>query len=249
LELALYPPASGAYVAVNGVALSGDFVMPQAGWLKVVVPPGVATELLDQVALNFTGLPQSPGALIPASTQSGWPIGQSDAMLPITSSLVVQSTGEEVGDFAHIWLNGAEVARNERGYNLVALDLQSNLLESVVFDTLADPQASLALADWTSRWPVGTVIAGAVADEASHQLQPQAVEALQRLGVIGDLRGKFRWGHAFIGLVGAAPGSALEQMELIRPATVWLGAPVDGAWVYGRVTRVRYLSSSLVDNR
>jgi hypothetical protein len=240
LELALHPPTSGVYVAVNGRATPGEFAGPQAGWLKVDIPPGVANALTDRVTLTFSGLPQTPTVWGHTSLADGQSIGQSGVRLPVTSTVVVQSAGEEVGDFAHIWVNGMEMARHQRGYNLAALDPYGNLLESVSFDTHWAVEASFALADWINRWPVGTVIAGAVADEASHQLQAPAVEALQRLGVSGDLRNKFRWSHALIGVVGAAPGSALEEMELIRPATVWLGAPVDAEWVYGGVTRVRY---------
>ena len=53
----------------------------------------------------------------------------------------------------------------------------------------------------------GTLVAGAVSDEASLQLDERAVAALRRAGVGTDLRGQLRWSHAFVGAVGAAPGS------------------------------------------
>jgi hypothetical protein len=49
------------------------------------------------------------------------------------------------------------------------------------------------------------------------------------LGVSGDLRGHFRWGHAFIGQVGAAPGTAREIMDGVRTAQVSLGLPLSAA--------------------
>ncbi len=153
---------------------------------------------------------------------------------------MVRSAGEEVGDFAQIWVNGVDVARNERGYNLAAIARDGQVLESVVFDTMATPAASLAMARWLDELPPGTIVAGAVADEASMNLGPEAVSALARLGVVGDLRGKFRWSHAFVGAVGAAPGTALEQSGLLRPATVAIGAPVDGEAVYGGVRALTY---------
>jgi len=71
--------------------------------------------------------------------------------------------------------------------------------------------------------------------------QVEAAEAfLRTLGVAGDLRGKFRWSHAFIGAVGAPPGSAHEKMQLLQPATLYVGAPVDGPVVSGGVGRVRF---------
>jgi hypothetical protein len=164
--------------------------------------------------------------------------------LPLGASLVVQSAGKDVGDFAHIWVNGRQVARGEIGYNLVALDSNATVLESVVFNTFADAAQSTALAAWVQRWPPGTIIAGAVMDEASSQLQAEAVAALAGLGVAGDLRGKFRWSHAFIGAVGLPPGRplglAIENVQLLQPAAVCVGAPVDGAAVSGGMGQVRF---------
>jgi hypothetical protein len=132
------------------------------------------------------------------------------------------------------------MAINGRGYNLVALDAAGQVLATAVFDTLAGAGQSAALAMWIDQWPAGTIIAGAVADEASYNLRANAVEALQRIGVSGDLRGKFRWSHAFVGVMGATHGEALEQMSLLQPATVYVGVPVDGAAVSGGVGRIHF---------
>ena len=99
------------------------------------------------------------------------------------------------------------------------------------------------MAAWLQQWPAGTILAGAVADEASHSLQPEAVAALQRFGVQTDLRGRFRWSHAFIGAAGVAPGDALEQATLITPAEAVIGAPVDAAQIYGGIGRVHFYPS------
>ena len=47
---------------------------------------------------------------------------------------VVRSAGEETGDFAHIFVNGVDVAHNERGYNLVAIDAGGTVLGREGFD-------------------------------------------------------------------------------------------------------------------
>jgi len=107
------------------------------------------------------------------------------------------------------------------------------VLDSAHFDTSGDGEASDALAAWVGRWPAGTIVAGAVNDEASLQLGEAAVHALRTLGVATDLRDHFRWSHAFIGATGALPGAAIEAATLIRPAVIALGAPVDGENVYG----------------
>jgi hypothetical protein len=54
-------------------------------------------------------------------------------------------------------------------------------------------------------------------------LGEDAVQALRTLGLAGDLRGRFRWSHAAIGVKGAAAGQALEMLGETRPATVVLG--------------------------
>jgi hypothetical protein len=151
---------------------------------------------------------------------------------------------------AHIGLDGVDAASGERGYNLAAIDAQGRLLGAQTFDTLALPEgpdglpgeASREMAAWLRSWPRGTLIAGAVADEASLQLGQEAVDALGEIGVATDLRGKFRWSHAFIGAVGAE-GAALEDADLLRPAVVALGAPVDGPTVYGQLRAIELESA------
>lgn len=79
-------------------------------------------------------------------------------------SLLVRSAGQEVGDFAHIWIKWRGRRHGERGYNLAALNAQGDLLRAATFDTLASAQSSTDMAGWLNQWPAGTLIAGAVAD-------------------------------------------------------------------------------------
>jgi len=239
LTLTLAPPATGARVAVNGRALAAVLSGNQ---LTASIPPGAASAPVDRVEIEFSNEPVSVTTLPTAPDLRGWPLGSSGALLLGATSLVVQSAGNEAGDFAHIWINGQDMALSggEPAYNVVALDAQGNLLDRAEFNTSAAGAASAALARWLQQWPANTVIAGAVADEASTNLGADAVQALATLGVMGDLRGKLRWGHAFIGVVGAAPGTALEATTLLQPATVFVGAPVDAEQVGGGVGTVRF---------
>jgi hypothetical protein len=72
-------------------------------------------------------------------------------------------------------------------------------------------------------------VAGAAKDEASGRLTEPAVRALGALGVAGDLRGRFRESHAFVGVKGATPGTALEGLGpqaidlIVGPARTDLG--------------------------
>ena len=141
-------------------------------------------------------------------------------------SLLVRSAGQETGDFGHIYADGAERSLNRRGYNLVALSPDGRVLDSTNFDTHADPAANTRLAAWVAALPVGTRVAGAARDEASLNLTQEGVDALRSLGVGGDLRGHFRWGHAFIGQKGDAAGTAREAMDGVRPVQLSLGLPL-----------------------
>jgi hypothetical protein len=237
LAVELLPPATAVYLRLNGVRLGNDDHLAVSHWVIVTIPAGVATAPVDQLTLQFTGLP-TPIRSLRTPPAPGWPIGATGATL--AAPLFVRSAGEEVGDFAQLWVNGVDVAINERGYNLGALDATGQVLATAVFDTLAGTDQSAALGAWIDQWPAGTIIAGAVADEASYNLQQDAIDALRRVGVSGDLRSRFRWSHAFVGVVGAAPGEALERMSLIEPATVFVGVAVDGAAVSGGVGRIRF---------
>ena len=61
----------------------------------------------------------------------------------------------------------------------------------------------------------------------SAQLGADAVTALASLGVRGDLRGQYRESHAFIGVKGAPPGSALEALGP-RAVEIRVGEPDAG---------------------
>jgi hypothetical protein len=157
-------------------------------------------------------------------------VGKTGVESPV--SILARSAGEETGDFAHIYVNGVDLSPEERGYNLVALDPRDGgILGSEAFDTHADPAASSRLAAWVEGLPPGSIVAGAARDEASMSLSEEAMAALKTLGVVTELRGHFRWGHAFIGSTGAPSGSAVEVLDGIRPAQVSVGLPVSAPQV------------------
>lgn len=203
----------------------------------LAIPPGLADQPVDRLQITFLDAPRPAAEIAAALTPQGAAIVATGARLDPGVAVVIRSAGQEVGDFAHILVNGHEAAASQRGYNLVAMAANGDILDAAVFDTLLEGEAA-RLAAWVRQWPEGTIIAGAVADEASLNLSEVAVQALQSLGVAEDLRGKFRWSHAFLGAVGAPPASALEQTSLITPAMVYAGAPVDAPAVYGGVTQV-----------
>ena len=137
-------------------------------------------------------------------------LGSTGVTVPL--DVVVQSSGQPYGDQASIRVGIGELAPNRRGYNLVALEPWGGIQARATFDTSGDPAASGALARWVEALPPGAIVLGAVKDEVSAQLGADAVTALASLGVRGDLRGHHRESHAFIGVKGAPPGSALEAL-------------------------------------
>ncbi|HHW87980.1 MAG TPA: hypothetical protein GX400_17465 [Chloroflexi bacterium] len=236
LRLEWVGPAETVEVTVNGRQAALESMA--SGRAEVVLTPGLADQPVDHVGLHFVGAPQPAGAVATPPNGVQWSIGKTVATLPAACWLVVQSAGEEVGDFAHIYVNGQDVAAGGRGYNLTAIANDGRVLDSVVFDTSGDDAAAAALTSWLAQWPEGTIIAGAVNDEASLKLDEAAVKALQTVGVMQDLRGRLRWSHAFVGAVGAPVGAAVEASALLQPASVTVGAPIDGAKVYGGVRAV-----------
>ena len=224
-------------VLVDGKPLGEQPLSMTPGWVSFDVPADAARDArrgaLSDVRLRFA---RTIGADDLASRLSrAGPVG-----------LVVRSAGQEAGDFGHITLNGREVSPNRRGYNLVSLDAGGNLLAAANFDTHADPAASAHLAKWVTSQPPGAIVAGAVRDEASLNLEAPAVDALRSLGVMTDLRGHFRWGHAFIATA-AAPGTAAvaswatpqEGSDAVRPVQVSWGLPLSEPQMAAQVTEVQ----------
>jgi interleukin-like EMT inducer protein len=152
-------------------------------------------------------------------------IGETGALSP--ADLRVRSAGQPYGESASIDVNGQELAANDRGYNLVAFDPGGRVLGSEVFDTFAERDAAARLAAWVAQLPEGTLVAGAVRDEASGLLTEDAVRALRTLGVSGDLRGRFRESHAFVGRKGAPAATAVEALGP-RAVELTIGRPFTG---------------------
>jgi hypothetical protein len=239
MTLRLYVPDAGQRV---GVRLNGWQSVPaalDAGWAEVAVDlPGTAVQSgLNDVWLDFDVLyPVSALPMFAAASGSAVEAGS----LPYRP-LVVQSAGQEVGDFAHIYVGGRDISLNERGYNVAALTSAAPPLVAA-FDTHLDPAASQRFAEFIVGLPDGALVAAAAADEASLNLSAEGVAALRMVGASGDLRGKFRWSHALIGVKGSPPGTALEAMDGLRPVTLALGPAVTAPWVAAGVEWLRFAS-------
>ena len=215
-------PGQTVTLAAGGRTLAAQPLPQEATWLTFDLPADPARPPLSDVRLRFSALTQA------ARLAGGpWPIGATGATSPV--AILVRSAGQETGDFAHVYVNGVDVALNRRGYNLAAFAADDGrLIATAAFDTHADAGAGANLAAWVRGLPTGTIVAAAARDEAAMNLSEEAVRALAALGGSFDLRGRFRWSHALIGKVGAMPGTAVEAWDGVRPAQVSVGWPLSG---------------------
>ncbi|MFN8535465.1 MAG: interleukin-like EMT inducer domain-containing protein [Dehalococcoidia bacterium] len=155
--------------------------------------------------LDIEVSPVRPADVLPIDRS----IGTTGVRSPV--DLRVESAGLAAGNRAHILVDGHQVARDRRGYNLVAVDpANGRVLLSQAYDTFADDGASARLAAAIGGLPKGTIVLLAVKDDASAKLGEDAVGALRLAGIGVDLRGAFRTAHAAVGVVGAPAGTALE---------------------------------------
>jgi hypothetical protein len=99
------------------------------------------------------------------------------------------------------------------------------------------------LAEFIADVPEGYTVAVAAADEASMSLGEEAALALRAIGAGGDLRERFRWSHAIIGVKGAEPGTALEALDGLRPVSVAVGSPLTEPETAAALDWIRFESS------
>jgi len=228
MSLRLYTPAVNQRLSVRVNSQWVASLPITLGWgeYALELPAEALRAGLNDLWLSFDQL--QPVIWLPHPADSSWPV-----------ALVVCSAGEEVGDFGHIYLNGEDVSPNQRGYNVAAIGPQGEL-QVASFDTHLQKDASTALAAFIKAVPVGHVVAVAAADEASMNLSEQGAVALRAVGIAGDLRGKFRWSHAAIGVKGNPPGSALEALDELQPVCLAAGPAVTRPQVAAALAWIRF---------
>jgi hypothetical protein len=159
--------------------------------------------------------------------------------------VVVKSAGEEVGDFAHIWIDGRDWSPDQRGYNYVGFNPLIDSFEplSHAFDTFESPDASLALAKFLPAKAGWNADALAVRDEASRNLSGDAKQALLQLGVHAAIG--WRWSHAFLRYTGPdLQVITREDASPIRPAIVSIGERITAPEVAGAVESIDIVSGT-----
>jgi hypothetical protein len=235
-----YAPAGGQRIWIEASGWRSGEIDLEPGWQDVQVTLPLETGL-SELALRFSTVFPARGVQLAARA-----IGTTGIEAPV--NLAVQSAGLEVGNLAHIYVDGHDVAPNARGYNVAVIHPQTGQVEQVAaFDTHLDEGASQALADFLSRIPQGRIVAVAVADEAARLLGAEAVEALRGVGAAGDLREGFRWGHAVIGVQGAAPGTAAEAMDWKQPVSLVVGEGATEPDLAAALAEIRFEAATIAE--
>lgn len=213
-------PSSGQTLTLtlNGQRVATFDPLPiRDGALTAQLPAGVMRDGINELVLSF-------GRLAPLA----------NANQPL--SIVVRSAGEEQGAFGHIYVNGRDESPNLRGYNIVVVDPRTGAVQARGnFDTFASGRESNRLTEFLAGVAEGDLVAAAASDEASTHLTPPALDALRAVGARYDLRAKFRWSHALLGVKGAPPGSASEALSETTVSQVFLNAPLTEPNVAARI--------------
>jgi hypothetical protein len=218
LRLAIAPlsypgaPTQKLSITVNDVPVLRDHALAP-GWqtVEAKLPAAATRRGPNRVRLEFAQA---------ASPRSVFPDAASRAVIGSTG--VVSPVNLDAHGFSEAYIsafgpNGQEVkgSTNRRGYNVAVFDQRTGrLLETRGFDTAANTYESDALASYLSSIPRKRIVALATKGDATAHLTPAAITALRGLGSrvtsAGELAGQ---SHALVGVQGAAPGSAAEEIK------------------------------------
>ena len=218
LRLAIAPlsypgaPAQKLNITVNDAPVLRDHALAP-GWQTVEAKlPATATRRgPNRVRLEFAQA---------ASPRAVFPDAASRAVIGGTG--VVSPVNLEAHGFAEAYISAfgpddqeVKASTNRRGYNVAMFDQRSGkLLEMRGFDSATNAYEADALASYLSSIPRGRIVALATKGDATAHLTPVAITALRGLGSRAaspaDLAGQ---SHALVGIQGAAPGAAAEEIK------------------------------------
>lgn len=207
-----YPgaPPQTLSLEMNGVDLGTETLQP--GWQEVrFSAPAEATRSgLNRLTLRLSASAR-PSDVLPGQGTIGSTGAQAPADIEINSGGAAQ-------DLAFITVTTPDGATSDasagrRGYNLAAIDpATGEVLDVRGFDTFANAGEADRMAQFIEDLPDGVIVAGAARGDAGAALTERAVQALASLGSSVDLRTTPGYGHAFVGVKGAASGAAAEQI-------------------------------------
>lgn len=212
-------PTQTLEIRVNDQPLQKFEMSPAWTDYTVTIPARLVRAGLNDLGLRFAYVAR-PRDVLPAN----FAIGATGATSPV--DIVANS-----GDLGSIKVNGREASLLGRGYNVVVIDPRSGaVIAAKAYNTMEDRAHSRAMTDFLAQIPNGMIVAVAAQEQAGANLGERTVAGLQALGARIDLRAQPGNTHAFIGVKGAARGTAVEQARGDGAAFVFVGhAPEDTA--------------------
>jgi hypothetical protein len=151
-----------------------------------------------------------------------WPVGTTGRSL--STEITMESAGFLQGKSATIVWGKKKREEQRRGVVVYRLEAEGRSYEALgVYDTYVSVEQTQRFVSMVEGLKPGTLVALAVSDEASRFWNAKGDAALRSLGAQQGLTGRYRWSYAMIGVKGAKPGQALEQVEASRRASVSVG--------------------------
>jgi hypothetical protein len=137
-------------------------------------------------------------------------VGDTAVLSPVDINVLAGGTG----GYSAIVVNGETVTPEERGLITAVIDSRTgDLYSSAAFDTYLSAKESDNFASMIAAVPDNMIVAVATYDEGTAQLTDAARAALASIGGAETLVDKFGQAYGLIGVKGAMPGTAVEQVS------------------------------------
>jgi len=200
---------------------------------NIILPMNIVEIGANTVSLLFSSM--TP---VRIENNESYLIGSTGVLSPVDIQAV--SFSKRLPFEGRIMFTGIKTGRKnqklslKRGYNILVIDEKSGIqIEQQVFGTNTSHQQADKMAEFIRDIPRGRIVIALTWDDASINLNENAVSALLSIGAQSDLRENPRSCHAIIGVKGAQPGSALEKVDPFQAALnlgSFSNAEKVGAW-------------------
>ena len=142
-------------------------------------------------------------------------IGLTGIKTPV--AILAQSAGWDVGNFAHIFVNGEDIFPKgyNRGYTIAIINQETGEIEDIAsFDIYGlKEKACNNMISFIKKISNKRVVIAVVRDEATWRLTESAFISLKSIGANKNLAGDLRCSHTILGAKGAKSGEASEAWD------------------------------------
>lgn len=204
-----YPggPEQTVELIANGRTVGRQLLTPEWQEIEWHVPPGVLQDGLNRLELHW-GYAIAPRQAIPGDRQ----IGATGVTLPLDAHITAFDDGGFIALFEE---DGTQIdaSAGRPGVNVTVIDpATGDILEMQGFDTTANVFESQALARFVNDIEPGLPVLVSTFGDTTAHLEEDAIDALRTLGA--DVTLDTMAGHhlALVGLKGAEPGTAAQEL-------------------------------------